>query len=180
MASTVNDKAASSLYCKACGAANPVQATQCVVCGEPFTTVIGGSGATTNPLTGSLLLDSIVQQRYRILEVVSTGVVSTVYKAEDTLLGNRIVALKEIGENNASTQKTAEMIEASKREMLLLAGLIHLNLPRIYDYFVEYQRWYFVMDLLAGETLEPIWGRENIGLCLQRKCLISASSSRQC
>jgi hypothetical protein len=121
--------------------------------------LLGGSGATTNPLTGSLLLDSIVQQRYRILEVVSTGVVSTVYQAEDTLLGNRIVALKEIGENNASTQKTAEMIEASKREMLLLAGLIHLNLPRIYDYFVENQRWYFVMDLLAGETLEAYLGK---------------------
>src|SRR5260221_305280 len=38
--------------------------------------------------------------------------------------------------------------------MLLLAGLIHPNLPRIYDYFVENQRWYFVMDFLAGETLE--------------------------
>src|SRR2546422_6538966 len=38
--------------------------------------------------------------------------------------------------------------------MLLLASLIHPNLPRIYDYFVENNRWYFVMDFLAGETLE--------------------------
>ena len=38
--------------------------------------------------------------------------------------------------------------------MLLLASLIHPNLPRIYDYFVENHRWYFVMDFLAGETLE--------------------------
>ena len=38
--------------------------------------------------------------------------------------------------------------------MLTLAGLIHPNLPRIYDYFIEKRRWYFVMDFLAGETLE--------------------------
>ncbi len=38
--------------------------------------------------------------------------------------------------------------------MFVLAGLIHPNLPRIYDYFVENQRWYFVMDFLEGETLE--------------------------
>src|SRR2546425_3138 len=151
MASDVNNKPASTLYCQACGAANPVQATQCFACGEPLSAVSGGTGATTNPLTGSLFLDTIIQQRYRILEVLRTDEVSTVYKAEDLLLGNRIVALKEIGQKNPCEQ---EMIEASKREMLLLAGLIHPNLPRIYDYFVENQRWYFVMDFLKGETLE--------------------------
>ena len=151
MASDVNNKPASSLYCQECGAANPVQSTQCFACGESLSTSTGGSGATTNPLSGSLLLDTIVQQRYRILEVLRTDEVSTLYKVEDLLLGNRMVALKEIGQKNPGEQ---EMIEASKREMLLLAGLIHPNLPRIYDYFVENQRWYFVMDFLEGETLE--------------------------
>src|SRR5258708_20314432 len=87
-------------------------------------------------------------------EVLSKGEVSTVYKAEGTRLGNRLVTLKEIGKNNADTPEAVALIEAGRREMLLLAGLIHPNLPRIYDYFVENQRWYFVMDFLAGETLE--------------------------
>jgi len=154
MASNVNDKVSSSIYCQACGAANPVQATRCFACRQPLSHITGGSGAATNPLTGSLLLDTIIQQRYRILGVLNTGAVSTVYKAQDIQLGNRMVALKEIGLNNSGTQEASEMIEVSKREMLLLAGLIHPNLPRIYDYFVENQRWYFVMDFLAGETLE--------------------------
>jgi len=154
MASNVNANVSSSIYCQACGAANPIQATHCFACGESLSTVTGGTDTTTNPLTGLLLADVVIQQRYRILEVLSTNEVSTVYKAEDTQLSNRLVALKEIGQNQQSTQEASELIEADKREILLLAGLIHPNLPRIYDYFVENQRWYFVMDFLEGETLE--------------------------
>ena len=102
-----------------------------------------------------------MQQRYRILEMLSTGEVSTVYKAEDIQLGNRLVTLKEIGKNNADTQEALVLIEEGRREMLTLAGLIHPNLPRIYDYFVENQRWYFVMDFLAGETLAAYLSRRN-------------------
>jgi WD40 repeat protein len=114
----------------------------------------GGSGASTNPLTGLLLSNGMVQQRYRVLDVLSTDAISTVYKAEDTLLGNRFVTLKEIGKNIQHTSEALQLIETSKRKLLLLAGLIHPNLPRVYDYFVENQRWYFVIDFLPGETLE--------------------------
>ena len=152
MASNVNN-VSSSIYCKACGAANPVQASHCYACQQPLSNATTGNGARTNPLTGLLLPDVILYQRYRIREVLSTGDVSTVYKAEDIQLGNRLLALKEIGKNNQSTQEALEAIEESKREMLSLAALVHPNVPRIYDYFVENHRWYFVMDLLDGETL---------------------------
>ena len=152
MASNVNN-VSSSFYCKACGAANPVQASHCYACQQPLSNATTGNGARTNPLTGLLLPDVILYQRYRIREVLSTGDVSTVYKAEDIQLGNRLLALKEIGKNNQSTQEALEAIEESKREMLSLAALVHPNVPRIYDYFVENHRWYFVMDLLDGETL---------------------------
>ena len=151
MASDVNN--ASSIYCKACGAANSTQTSHCHACQQPLSNARTGNGAGTNPLTGLLLPDVILYQRYRIREVLSEGDVSTVYKAEDIQLGNRLLALKEIGKNNQSTQEALEAIEESKREMLSLAALVHPNLPRIYDYFVENHRWYFVMDLLDGETL---------------------------
>ena len=154
MAGNVNINVSSSAYCKACGATNPAQATHYLVCREPLSTVSGGTSATTNPLTGFLLPEVIVQQRYRILDVLSTGTASTVYKAEDIQLGDRVVTLKEIGKNNQNTQDALATIEADKREMLLLASLIHPNIPRIYEYFVVNHRWYFVMDFLAGETLE--------------------------
>lgn len=154
MAGNVNVNVSSSGFCQACGATNPAQARQCVACRESLSTVSGGTSTTTNPLTGLLLPGVIIQQRYRILDVLSTGTVSTIYKAEDMQLGNRMITLKEIGKNNQNTQEALASIEADKREMLLLASLIHPNLPRIYDYFVENNHWYFVMDFLAGETLE--------------------------
>jgi Tol biopolymer transport system component len=154
MASSINGNVTSSMYCQSCGASHPTQATQCFACGEPLSTVTGGSNTTTHPLTGLLLPGILVHQRYRILEALHTDEISTLYKAEDTQFGNSVVALKEIGQNQQYTQEASELIEASKREMLLLAGLIHPNLPRIYDYFVEHQHWYFVKDFLGGETLE--------------------------
>ena len=154
MAGNVNINVSSSGFCQACGAANPAQATTCHVCREPLSDLSGGTSVTTNPLTGLLLPEVIVQQRYRILAVMITGTVSTVYKAEDIQLGNRVITLKEIGKNNQNTQDALASIEAEKREMLLQASLIHPNLPRIYEYFVEKHRWYFVMDFLYGETLE--------------------------
>src|SRR5436305_14102701 len=107
----------SSLYCKACGAANPLQATQCVACREPFSTSTGGPA--TNPLTGLLLPKVLIKQRYRILDVSSTGEASAVYKAEDMLLGNRTVALKEIGQDDSSAQDASAALEVHRREMLL-------------------------------------------------------------
>src|SRR5438034_11138789 len=140
MASNVNANVYTSLYCQACGAINPPQATHCFACGEPLSTVTGGTGAITNPLTGLLLSDVIIHQRYRILKVLSAGEVSTVYKAQDIQFGNRVVALKEIGQNQQSTQEAQdveELIETGKRGMLLLARLIYPNLPRINDEFFQ-------------------------------------------
>src|SRR5260370_27650829 len=137
MERNTNVHGSSSRYCQAGGAANPVQAARCLACDEPLSTPTGGTSTTTNPLTGLLLPEVIMQQRYRILEVLNTGEVSTVYKAEDTRLGDRLVTLKEIGKNNADTPEAVALIEASRREKLLLASLIHPNLPRTYAYFAE-------------------------------------------
>jgi len=47
-----------------------------------------------------------------------------------------------------------ETIEAFKGDALMLADLMHPNLPHIYDHFMDTGRWYLVMDFIEGETLE--------------------------
>ena len=55
-----------------------------------------------------------------------------VFLAQDTQLGNRLVAVKEMSQNNLSAQDLQLAIETFKREAYLLAGLQHPNLPSIH------------------------------------------------
>ena len=77
-----------------------------------------------------------------------------IYRAEDSKLGNRLVAVKEL--KLPGLQKPEELGKASRlfeQEALLLASLSHPSLPDIYDHFSQYGRWYFVMKYIPGETL---------------------------
>ncbi|HLV98787.1 MAG TPA: serine/threonine-protein kinase [Ktedonobacterales bacterium] len=106
---------------------------------------------------------SLLKQRYRLLSQVGQGGFGAVYRAEDTQLGNRLVAVKEMQPHGLRPQELAEATESFRREGLLLAGLTHANLPRIYDYFSEDGRWYLVMEFIQGETLEAALDREPDG-----------------
>ncbi|MFL5699946.1 MAG: serine/threonine protein kinase, partial [Ktedonobacteraceae bacterium] len=110
--------------------------------------------STNESFTELPSLSRLLNQRYHILNQVGKGGFGTVYKAEDTKFNNRPVALKELSQSGLSQQKIVENTEAFKREVDLLAGLMHPNLPRIYDYFEDLDCWYFVMDFIEGQTLE--------------------------
>lgn len=109
---------------------------------------------------GSLIPMSLLKLRYRILSQVGKGGFGAVYKAEDTVLGNRLVAVKEMSQSHLSTQELPRATEEFKREALLLAGLNHPNLPHIYDYFTDNGHWYIVMDFIEGNTLEDDISRQ--------------------
>ena len=125
-----------SSVCGICGTANPAQAAFCFACGKPLqdtTQTIQTPGPTS---TGALAAATLIQQRYRILTQVGKGGFGAVYKAADTKLGDRVVALKEMSQSGLSTQEATEATRNFKREAILLAGLTHPNLPRIYDHFL--------------------------------------------
>src|SRR5258708_5979467 len=140
------------LYCDGCGAANRAQAKFCFVCGQALP---NGTSSIEQ-----LVPDTLLKQRYRVISQVGKGGFGAVYKAEDIELGNRIVAVKEMSQRGLSPQELIEATEAFKREALLLANLMHPNLPRIYEHFSEAGRWYLVMDFIEGETLEAYLGRK--------------------
>ncbi|HEY5001801.1 MAG TPA: serine/threonine-protein kinase [Ktedonobacteraceae bacterium] len=131
-----------SLFCAICGAANPAQADECFTCGQSL----------EMPLAKPL--QKIVRQRYLILEQIGQGGFGAVYKASDSQLGDRLLAIKEMSQNRSNGQDIQEELEQFKHEAMLLAGLMHPNLPRIYDAFTEDGRWYLVMDFIEGQTLE--------------------------
>src|SRR6266446_2724600 len=141
----------SHIFCDSCGAANRPQATFCFACGQALQNT---PGKKSGPSTGLLVYNHLLKQRYRILSPVGKGGFGAVYKAADLQFGNRLVAIKEMSQSSLSPQELVEATEAFKREALLLAGLTHPNLPRIYEQFTDMGRWYLVMDFIDGETLE--------------------------
>lgn len=130
-------------YCSSCGAAYPAETVVCSSCGLSL--------KITAPLTPTHLL---LQQRYRILAQLGKGGSSVVYKAEDTLLNNRLVAIKVISLRGLRSQEVIEATETFNREILLLSDLNHPNLPHVYSNFAEAESWYLVMDFIEGITLE--------------------------
>src|SRR5258706_13306081 len=141
----------SPFYCDSCGAANRSQAAFCLAFGQPLH---HSGGKQSRPTTGLLVYNHLLKQRYRILQQVGKGGFGAVYKAADLQFGNRLVAIKEMSQNSLNAQELAEATTAFNREALLLAGLTHPNLPRIYEQFTDVGRWYLVMDFIEGETME--------------------------
>ena len=141
-------------YCARCGAANPPGAGSCFACGQtPLHTAPQASDVPAGA-NGALAGQPLLKQRYRLVSQVGQGGFGAVYQAEDVNLGNRRVAVKEMNYTGLRPRELQEAIDGFRHEALLLAGLAHPNLPRIYEHFSEDARWYLVMDFIQGETLE--------------------------
>jgi serine/threonine protein kinase len=90
---------------------------------------------------------TLLNKRYRVVEILGQGGMGAVYRAIDENLGMD-VALKE----NLFT--TDEYARQFRREAVILATLRHPNLTRVTDHFVvEGQGQYLVMDYIEGEDL---------------------------
>src|SRR6184192_3269301 len=139
----------SERYCSSCGAANAQDAESCFACGLSL--------KITLPLPLELTSSNsqyLLQERYRILAQVGKGGFSAVYKAVDTLFDNHPVAIKAITLSGLKPHEAIEATEAFNREILVLTGLKHPNLPHIYHHFSDSECWYLVMDFIEGTTLE--------------------------
>ena len=136
-------------FCAQCGAANDDLAINCFACGQLLHT----PPAQIQP-------PILLKGRYHTINQLGQGGMGSVYKAEDTELGKRLVAVKEMGQRGLTAQEAIEATEAFKQEAMMLAGLLHPHLPRIYDHFLENGRWYLVMDFIEGQTLEDYLGKQ--------------------
>lgn len=133
------------IYCSYCGASNQKEEMQCFACGHILS---DDEAPIDTPATETLL-----QQRYRLLNKVGEGGFSIVYRAEDTQT-RQTVAIKAVSLHGLSTQEKIEATDAFNREVTILTKLTHQHLPRLYQHFSDAECWYMVMDYIEGETLE--------------------------
>src|SRR5258708_6426483 len=149
----------SLIYCDTCGAANQPGQTYCFSCGRTLTATAPKPAPVSAP-TGMLPAHTLLKQRYRILHTAGKGGMGAVYEAEDIQLGNRLVAVKEMSQQNIMQNELPAAAENFKREVYILARLQHPNLPSIHDYFTEAGRWYLVMSFIQGETLQKYLAKQ--------------------
>jgi hypothetical protein len=142
----------SFIYCDVCGAANQTQATLCFACGHP----LEASAQDTVPLSPAEppVSRPLLARRYRLLALVGEGGFGAVYKAVDLQRDEALVALKQIHLSGLRPRDVIEATETFNREVGMLSGLKHPNLPRIYQHFTAAEHWYVAMDFIEGQTLE--------------------------
>jgi tRNA A-37 threonylcarbamoyl transferase component Bud32 len=104
----------------------------------------GGSGDTDTILTAPLLFS-----KYADLTLIGKGGMAEVYRAEDTR-HDRSVAIKVLLSNLAEDEQFRKRFQ---REAQALAGLEHPNIVRLYDFGLENNLYYMVMEYLNGMSL---------------------------
>jgi outer membrane protein assembly factor BamB/tRNA A-37 threonylcarbamoyl transferase component Bud32 len=107
---------------------------------------------------GTLPSNTILEDRYEILNVHGLGGMGAVYRARDLRFSavEKIVAVKEM--NNAAPDPRLRRISIQnfEREANILASLSHPAIPKIFDYFSEGNRSYLILEFIEGKTLEKL------------------------
>jgi serine/threonine protein kinase len=88
--------------------------------------------------------------KYRILEPLGRGGMAQVYKAYHPNL-DRYVAVKVL---RSDLVEESEFLSRFRREARAVAALRHPNIVQVYDFDVQNDFYYMVMELLEGDTLK--------------------------
>jgi tetratricopeptide (TPR) repeat protein/predicted Ser/Thr protein kinase len=108
----------------------------------------------------SLPNGTVLDNRYRILELLGEGGMGSVYKAENQRMPGPLWAIKELLlEAFADPQEMHEAVERFEKESTLMGQLTvlpHPRLPRVIDRFTDHGRYYFVMEFVPGKSLDRL------------------------
>jgi serine/threonine protein kinase len=93
----------------------------------------------------------LLGDRFQILELVGSGGLGDVYRARDQFL-NRDVAVKRFKKSLLNDDR--KMAEHIWREAMSTASFQHPNIVQIFDFGLDAEGAYVVMELIVGETIE--------------------------
>ena len=100
-------------------------------------------------------IGQVLGSRYRLVELLGTGGMATIYRATDTGLG-RDVALKLL---RPEYLRDPDFSSRFRQEAQAAASLSHPNIVTVYDYGEDPSGPYIVMELIDGEDLATILRR---------------------
>lgn len=109
--------------------------------------VIAGADGNIDLESGTILAG-----RYAIVQVLGTGGMGAVYKAQDNEL-DRVVALKVIRPDLA---RNAAIVDRFKQEIRLSHKVTHRNVVRMYDLSEDAGMRFVTMEMVAGRDLRTL------------------------
>jgi serine/threonine protein kinase, bacterial len=147
------------MVCQTCQHDNVAGAPFCAECG----TRLNQAPIMTSPATGTLPQQTVLQDRYVVMQKLGQGGMGAVYRAGDRRLSTVNWAVKEMSQSAISGPLEIEQARAAFRhEAEMLAALNHPNLPRVTDHFEQDGKAYLVMEYVPGETLLSFLVREGL------------------
>ena len=97
-------------------------------------------------------LEGITLGKYRILEPLGRGGMAQVYKAYHPQL-DRYMAIKIL---RSDLVENDEFLTRFRQEAHAVSGLRHANIVQVFDFDVQDDSYYMVMELLEGNTLRAL------------------------
>ena len=97
-------------------------------------------------------MSQIIASTYEIETRIGSGGGGIVYLANHLRLGKKVVL-------KADKRKLSTHPEVLRREVDALKNLSHTYIPQVYDFFVEDETVYTVMDFIEGESLDKLLKR---------------------
>ena len=138
-----------STRCAHCGRTAPHDAVFCPGCGHDLRNK--RPRLATGLLTANQRLHN---QRYVVLQKLAQGGQSAVYLVSDVLDNGAKRAIKEMGESNIAPGDREKAVNDFFREAKMLHDLDHPALAKVYENFMEGQKYFLVMEYVDGHNLE--------------------------
>ena len=96
--------------------------------------------------------ETILNQRYHVLEMLGSGGMAVVYKARDLTLG-RLVAIKVL---RAALTTDPQFLRSFLQEARAVANLTHPNIVTVHDFGFDQEHYYIVMEFVEGQDLKTL------------------------
>lgn len=95
---------------------------------------------------------TILKHRYQLTEKIGEGKTREVYLAKDKGAGYQLVVVKRL-KMEVEQDKIKDVLGSFEQEYLVLSGLNHPNIPRIFDLFEDDNDFYIIEEYIKGELL---------------------------
>ncbi len=136
------------IRCPSCGKETPKGARFCPDCGAQLI------ADRPRMSTGRLPSLHLLGNRYTISRKIAQGGQSAVYLARDTYQNDSERAIKEMSQSQIEPLKRQQAINDFIREANMLQSLDHPTLARVFNLFMENDKYYLVMEYVPGHNLE--------------------------